>query len=381
MRPPLHVLAAFAALAAVAAPPAARAGAALPDLTAYAEDVFVDRDTTVVPGDVAEGCASATSGVDLLRFSTFTSNGGDADLAIGDPVCPDCDENPGAVCGNPLFHCSPADGHGHGHWTDYAIYELLDASQQVVATGGKLGFCLIDSFCEAGQLPAYLSCSFQGLSAGCTDEYAYTLGCQYVEITGLPDGSYTLRISVDPLAEIEEADETNNVYTRPVTLGESTEPDEGLLGTRLRLTARQTATRLRLVAEPSGPLALPAPDHAPTETGATLSVTEEGAPGNALSFDLPAAGWKGLGKPEGSDGWRFRGGAGSPCRKARLGDGGLRARCEGAGLSLPVGGALEVVFTTSGAKRYCARFGGTEKRNGARRLERVKAGVADCPTP
>jgi hypothetical protein len=65
----------------------------------------------------------------------------------------------------------------------------------------------------------------------------------------------------------------------------------------------------------------------------------------------------------------------------RLDEGGLRARCAGVGLTLPVAGALDVVFTTSGAKRYCARFGGTERRNSEKRLERVKAGLADCPAP
>jgi hypothetical protein len=297
-------------------------------------------------------------------------------------MCPDCDANPGAVCGNSFFHCSPAEGHGHGHWTDYATYELLDGAQQVVAEGGKLGFCLVDSFCEAGTFPAYVSCDFQGLSAGCTDEYTYTLGCQYIEITGLPDGDYTLRLTVDPLGQIEESDETDNVYAQAVTLGASTEPDASLPGTSLRLeAARQGATKLRLAAEPAGALDLPLAANAPTEDGAALLVAEDGAPGNALSFDLPAAGWKGLGRPEGSAGWRFRGGKGSPCRKVRLGDGGLRARCTGPGFSLPVAGAVDVVFTTSGAKRYCAHFGGTEKRNSAKRLERVKAGLADCPAP
>jgi hypothetical protein len=378
---------AFAALSflAAAVPRDARAGApALPDLTASVDDVFVDRDTTVVPGDVAEGCASATTGVDLLRFSTLTHNIGAADFPIGDPMCPDCDAFPGALCANPdfEFHCSPADGHGHGHYTNYAVYDLLDASEQVVATGGKLGFCLIDTSCDNGT-PTFGSCDFQGLSAGCTDVYDVSLGCQYIEVTGLPDGAYTLRITVDALAEISESNEANNAALFEVVLGDgSSEPDEALPGTSLRLEAKKGGgTKLRLAAEPAGSLELPAAEHAPTEGGATLTVSDGAAVGSALAFDLPAAGWEALGKPPGASGWRFRGAKGDPCRKVRLGDQGLRARCEGAGLALPAAGPVEVVFTASAAKRYCATFGGTEKRNDAKRLQRVKAASAGCPAP
>lgn len=376
-------LAALASLAAgAAAPRVALAGASLPDLTASVDDVFVERDTSVVPGDVAEGCASTATGVDLLRFSTLTHNEGAADFEIGDPMCPDCDLNPGAVCGNTSFHCSPADGHGHGHYTNYAVYDLLDASEQVVATGGKLGFCLIDSFCDNGT-PTFGSCGFQGLSAGCTDVYDVSLGCQYIEVTGLPDGAYTLRITVDPLGEIPESNEANNAAFLDVVLGDgSTEPDEALPGTSLRLEARRSGgTKLRLAAEPTGTLALPASEHAPTEGGATLTFRDPAAAQSAVSFDLPAAGWEGLGKPPGASGFRYRGAKGDPCRQVRLGDRGLRARCEGTGLALPAAGPVEAVFTASGAKRYCATFGGTEKRNDEKRFRRVKAASADCPAP
>jgi len=370
---------AVAALASGAGP--ARAGAPLPDLTTSVADVEVERDANVTPGDVAEGCASATTGVDLLRFSTFSHNEGAADLLLGDPMCPNCATMPGASCGNPAFHCSPAGGHGHGHYTNYATYELLDAEQNVVAVGGKLGFCLLDTFCEGGAVPRFDSCDFQGLSAGCTDEYAYTLGCQYIEVTGLPDGAYTLRVTVDPLDEIAESDESNNAALEPVSLGPHVEPDVALAGTTVRLAALPSgATRLRLAAEAGGPLDLPSAGLAPTQGGATLAVADAGAPGSGLAFDLPADGWEALGRPPGADGWRFRGGKDGPCRRARLGPRGLRARCEGPGLALPAEGVLDVVFTSGGEKRYCVRFGGKERRNDARRLERVKAAIAACPS-
>ena len=57
------------------------------------------------------------------------------------------------------------------------------------------------------------------ISAGCADVYGVDLGCQYLDVTGVPDGNYTLRITVDPFGRIPELDETNNVATLAVTLG------------------------------------------------------------------------------------------------------------------------------------------------------------------
>jgi Lysyl oxidase len=190
----------------------------LPDLVPAIGDVTLQRGTTVPPGDVAEGCAAATSGIDLLRFSTTARNTGTADVVLGDPQCPDCITHPLAVCGNPQVICSPAGGHGHGHYSNYARYELLDSTGRVAVVGRKQGFCLRDSICPS---PVY-TCTFQGISAGCADVYGANLGCQYLDVTGVPDGNYTLRVTLDPFGRIAELDETNNVTTQAVTLGSDT---------------------------------------------------------------------------------------------------------------------------------------------------------------
>ena len=52
----------------------------LPDLTAEISNLQADFYTSVSPGDVAEGCATATTGRDLLRFSVTTRNIGPVDL-------------------------------------------------------------------------------------------------------------------------------------------------------------------------------------------------------------------------------------------------------------------------------------------------------------
>jgi Tol biopolymer transport system component len=190
----------------------AEAHAQLPDLTASILNVAIQLNATVGGADVAEGCASSTSGVDLLRFGLSTANVGAANFVLGDPACVlPCNGQP---CGNPDFVCSPADGHNHGHYTNYVSYELLDAGGDTVVRGRKQGFCLRDTDCAS---PVY-TCAYQGLSAGCTDTYVSSLGCQYLEITGVPPGPYVLRVVVDPLDQTAEANEGNNVTTRPVTV-------------------------------------------------------------------------------------------------------------------------------------------------------------------
>ena len=172
-------------------------------------------------GDVAEGCAESTSGVDLLRFSAASKNVGTADLVLGDPQCPSpCIDHPLEVCGNPDFVCSPAAGHNHPHYSNYARYELLDASGSVVVVGHKQGYCLRDTNCAA---PVY-TCANQGISAGCSDVYGSSLGCQYLDVTGIPAGNYVLRVTIDPLNQIAELSDANNVTQQAVTI---TRPGDG----------------------------------------------------------------------------------------------------------------------------------------------------------
>ena len=191
----------------------------LPDLVPEISDVSLDLNTTVAAGDAIEGCAEATSGVDLLRFGVRSINAGTAALTFGDPACPlPCDEHPLAVCGNPDFVCSPAAGHNHPHYTNYARYELLDATGQTLVVGHKQGYCLRDTTCAS---PVY-TCTDQGISAGCSDLYGANLGCQYLDVTDVPAGQYTLRVTMDPFGRIAELSESNNVAEVPVQIARPT---------------------------------------------------------------------------------------------------------------------------------------------------------------
>jgi hypothetical protein len=124
------------------------------------------------------------------------------------------------------------DGHNHWHVKDLEDYELfqLDASGNVVEPavvqeGEKMGFCFFDNANYGSSEPEYYrGCEngnpdalrvTMGLSRGWGDTYwANTVG-QYLDITGLADGRYRLRVmadgdSTDGSNRFLESDETNN---------------------------------------------------------------------------------------------------------------------------------------------------------------------------
>jgi hypothetical protein len=150
--------------------------------------------------EVIEGCATPGPRR-VLAFDTETRNIGDADLVIGDPAA------------NPLFEYAAC--HGHYHFSEFADYRLVDTAGRLAATGFKAGFCLedISRFGANARPIAMYTCDFQGISAGWADVYVSDLPCQWIDITTLPPGPYTLRIEVDPANRIPEANESNNVAT------------------------------------------------------------------------------------------------------------------------------------------------------------------------
>jgi len=192
----------------------------LADLVPEIPDAFMQFDATVNPGDVAEGCAEDTSNRNLLRFGVRAINDGNADFVLGETGCPSpCTSHPLEVCANPQFICSPAGGHNHAHYSNWARYELLDDTNQSLVVGHKQGFCVYD-FDTSVPCPVrnFTGCEYMGLSIGCADLYSSSLGCQYLDVTDVPPGDYTLRVQLDPFHRIAELDETNNVLTRSVTI-------------------------------------------------------------------------------------------------------------------------------------------------------------------
>ena len=156
---------------------------------------------------VQEGCVAAPGDRRLLRFDTITPNLGTADFYVGNPTNnPDAFE-PGCQ-GGFVFQ-------------SYAGYRLLSADgSQVVSVGHKAAFALIDVTPwtpDAG--PAqYGFGADMGISVGWADIYGAGLGCQYVDITGVPAGDYQLEISINADEIIEESTFDNNLLLVPVTI-------------------------------------------------------------------------------------------------------------------------------------------------------------------
>ena len=125
----------------------------------------------------------------LLRFDTVLMNRGDGDLVVGDRSDPD---NPYA----PYFVYHQC--HGHYHIKYFSIYELLTLDEQVVVAGTKQGFCFEDSFKyeDGGKSNGY-DCHDNGITSGWGDWYYKQLVGQWIDITGVPEGDYIVRVSIN----------------------------------------------------------------------------------------------------------------------------------------------------------------------------------------
>lgn len=168
----------------------------------------------VSQADFQAGCAGGATDRLLLRFELHTVNIGDDDVILGAPDCPNCFTNPGAVCNNPLFFCSPT--HRIPKSGILAFYEFYDEGGQLLTSRDKPGVCLVDTICDRHTY----TCGFQGLTSGCTDVYNYGTPCQYLDLTDVDPsvGTYTLRAVMDPDGIYDENDETNNVTTLEIEL-------------------------------------------------------------------------------------------------------------------------------------------------------------------
>jgi hypothetical protein len=108
--------------------------------------------------------------------------------------------------------------HGHWHFAGFARYDLLDAEGAVVRSSGKVSFCMLDGGLYAPDLPhtaphTYAFCGqdeVQGISVGWADYYGASLPDQWVDVTGVPNGVYTLVSTADPEDRLLERNETNN---------------------------------------------------------------------------------------------------------------------------------------------------------------------------
>jgi len=158
-------------------------------------DVFPDDDCAVV-----EGCVGAAGRRLLLRFDTVTANLGGSDVVVGAPPAPGVS--------NDTFTWSPC--HKHHHVTRYTNYELV-GPDGAVRTARKQSFCLEDvQRMQPGAPTRGYTCLNQGISHGWADSYSRGLPCQWIDVTDLPSGPYTLRVVVNPDHVLPESDYSNN---------------------------------------------------------------------------------------------------------------------------------------------------------------------------
>lgn len=174
-----------------------------------AED-FVD-----VSGDaclVSEACVTGTGRRRVVRFGTRIANIGSSDLVIGAPEA-----------GNPLWEFDAC--HSHYHFESHAQYDLIeDSSSRILPIGVKNGFCLRDNIVWDADLASgdcsSFDCESQGISRGCADVYGPELDCQWVDITDVAPGDYTLRVTTNPSALVPELDYLNNSATVRIRITE-----------------------------------------------------------------------------------------------------------------------------------------------------------------
>ena len=142
-----------------------------------------------------EGVVGGTGYRRILRFDTVVMNSGDGDLVVGDRSDPN---NPYAE----WFEFAPC--HGHYHIRDFSVYELLDSSGTLVVAGHKQGFCMEDSFKYDGGKSNGYDCGFQGITSGWGDWYYKQLTGQWIDITGVPEGDYRVRVTINLAGTFDE---------------------------------------------------------------------------------------------------------------------------------------------------------------------------------
>ena len=127
------------------------------------------------------------------------------------------------------------DGHNHWHVQEMMRYDFWGRAGTL--RGAKVGYCFLDSDVYTTALPGFGDSYYRGswcqstpsaltyrmgISIGWGDKYDWFLAWQWVDITGVPNGDYTVRAKVDPNGHFFEEDEANQcAYARLTVSGNS----------------------------------------------------------------------------------------------------------------------------------------------------------------
>ena len=138
-----------------------------------------------------------------------------------------------APIGELEFHAGG--GHNHWHFEEFTQYSMLDASQTEVLVSAKQSWCLVNTDALDLTLPnANLlgysqdlgsSCGGPGalwireiLDVGWGDTYSQYVRGQAFDITDLPNGTYYVRVHVNPTGTMLETTADNNIEDRLIRL-------------------------------------------------------------------------------------------------------------------------------------------------------------------
>ncbi|KAF6002762.1 hypothetical protein F1559_003043 [Cyanidiococcus yangmingshanensis] len=160
------------------------------------------------------GCVLGTGPRKLLQLAGAIGNNGPDDFVVGNPA-----DHPDIytwdTCTGQFITRKPM-----------LNYSIWDSAGNLVRSGKKESFCMEDlaRFPEYTGNPALVpaepvhTCTFQGISVGWCDIYDDSLPCQWIDITGVPSGHYTLRLECNAYHIFKETTYANNVVETPVTI-------------------------------------------------------------------------------------------------------------------------------------------------------------------
>lgn len=129
--------------------------------------------------DIQEGCLLQYGMRYVIKFTAKIDNHGTTDYWLGNPST-----QPG------MFNTNNC--HGHAHYEGYGDYRLYDMNDNIIPSGHKNGYCVMD-LCGFGQY----SCGNMGISVNCYDIYGVGTQCQWVDITDVPTGDYRLAVVIN----------------------------------------------------------------------------------------------------------------------------------------------------------------------------------------
>ena len=122
-----------------------------------------------------------------------------------------------------LIFATDDDHHNHFHFENAARYEIVVPDGDNLVSS-KVGFCMFDTYADPnpdGSNPGrwyYANCPRKtdntvtmGIARGWGDYYTAALTFQWIWVTDLEPGTYTMRAEVNPGSEFIEANYVNNV--------------------------------------------------------------------------------------------------------------------------------------------------------------------------